>query len=879
MSQLLQAGPSLIMLEGPMAGHSFGLRSPSALVGREAGCDIVLPLVSVSRRHARITRREDGHVLEDLGSTGGTLLNGRPLRGPALLHDGDRIGIGGFLLAFSDPQVVPSTWLPGTPAILSERETTETGEMALIGVRPEQKLSAILEISRGIAGALDLIGVLEKSLDALFSVFPAAERGLVLLEDEGGDGLSPTAFKVRGGVKDAPAVSRTIMEYVMARGKAILSVDVATDDRFSDSKSAAEAHIRTLMCAPMRDAERRPVGILQLDTSDPLARFSDEDLDLLAAVAGQVALAVNNARLLERSREERRRLEFLAEVGDRSGSSLDVEEILGGVAELSVPRLADLCLVDLVERDGAIRRVAAVHADPGKQPLAAEFLRRYPLDPAGPDPAALALRGGRVEAVERADAERLGAMARDAEHRSLIRRLGLSSWVCVPLVARGRTLGVVSLVVSEGRRPLGPADRLAAEEMARRVALAVDNARLYQEAQAAGRAKDRFLAVLSHELRTPLTPILLAASALLEGDEAPTRPTLEMIRRNVALEVRLIDDLLDVVRIGRGELDLKMEVVDVHEVLGRASEICREEVSAAGLSVEFDLEAASHHVRADPARLLQVAWNLICNAAKFTPPGGTLAIRTVNGPESGGGRPGRAIVVEFRDTGPGVEPELLRRMFEPFEQGNPELRGRAAGMGLGLAISRAIAEAHGGRLTALSTGRGMGTTFRLELTTIPSPARLEGDMSAAPRPVPGGVGPRLLLVEDNADTRRFLSMALRRREIDVIGAGSLAEARDVMARSRFDLLLSDIELPDGTGLELMREAIAAGTTVGVAMSGYGSDEDVRQSHAAGFAEHLTKPVDIRTLEEAIRRVAGAGRQEGPSHRPAGGDQAGGGRVT
>ncbi|MEW4567019.1 ATP-binding protein [Tautonia sp. JC769] len=863
MSQLLRTGPSLTILEGPMVGLRFGLERPSAVVGRGPSCDLVLPVTSVSRRHARIELRGGGYTLEDLRSSGGTLLNGRPVRGVVLLSDGDRIGIGSCLLGFSGPRVVPDAWPPGTPAILSERETSETGEMALIGVRPEQKLAAILEISRGIAGALDLAGVLEKALDALFSVFPGAERGLVVLKGEASGGLSPTAFKTRGGPQVAPAVSRTIMEYVLSKGRAILSVDVATDDRFAESKSAEEAHIRTVMCAPLRDPDRRPFGILQLDTSSGNACFAGDDLDLLVAVAGQVALAVNNARLLERSHEERRRLAFLAEVADCLGASLDVGEILPDVAELAVPRLADLCLVGLVGRGGEIRGVTAVHADRDKQQLAEELLRRYPPDPAGADPAALALQTGRGVAGGEAEAGGLGAMARDAEHLALLRRLGVGSWLSVPLVAGGRTLGVISLACSEGRRPLGADDRLAAEVMARRVALAVDNARLYQEAEAASRAKDRFLAVLSHELRTPLTPILLAASAMLEGDEVPTRSTLEMIRRNVELEVRLIDDLLDVVRIGRGELDLKMQVVDVHDVLGRAVEICREEVKAAGIAVELDLGAASHHVRADPTRLLQVAWNLICNATKFTPPGGTLTIRTSDGPPGGAGRPAGELVVEFRDTGPGIEPASLERIFEPFEQGNPGLRGRAAGMGLGLAISRAIVDAHGGSLAARSEGRGSGTTFRLGLSTTPSPAEAGGGPSEAPRPDPGGAKLRILVVEDNRDTRRFLAMALRRREIDVVEAGSVAEAREAMGRSRFDLLLSDIELADGTGLELMREAIAAGTTAGLAMSGYGSDDDVRQSLAAGFAEHLTKPLDLRTLEEAVRRVA---RTAGPAAR-------------
>ncbi len=255
-------------------------------------------------------------------------------------------------------------------------------------------------------------------------------------------------------------------------------------------------------------------------------------------------------------------------------------------------------------------------------------------------------------------------------------------------------------------------------------------------AEAASQAKDRFLAVLSHELRNPLNPVLIAVASMLESNTDPSLlPALEMIRRNIELEARLIDDLLDLSRIVRGRLRLDLETVDVHQVISRAMEICRDEILVAGLSVVTDLGARNHHVTGDHARIMQVTWNLIHNAVKYSPHDGRLIIRTSNPPRPSrstshavDGEPAR-IVMEFEDTGIGIDPEVLPRIFDAFEQGKDDVRGRSGGLGLGLAISRSLAEAMGGRLTASSRGRGLGSTFRLELDTIPAPA------AAAARPI------------------------------------------------------------------------------------------------------------------------------------------------
>jgi signal transduction histidine kinase len=844
---------------GPSGRRDFELDRDVTVLGRDPSCDIVLTPVNVSRRHARIIRRLDGYYLEDLGSTGGTLVNDQAVSGSIRLREGDRIKIGGCTLMFTTTTRLDRANEAEDAAILGLRDVSGTAERELAGIRSEEKLRALLEIGKDLVGSHDLKDVLARTLDALFRIFSKAERGFVLLRKEGANGLVPRAMKVRGSTPGRLTISRTIFEHVVLHGQAVLSGDVTTDDRFGGARSVDEAQIRSLMCVPLKDHLHQTVGILQLDTLDRQSRFTPDDLDILVAVAGQVSVAVDNARLLEMAGQERRRLAFLAEAGAAFASSLDLPATLAAVARLAVPELADLCLVDLRDESGAIRCVAAAHAEPTKQTLVDELRRRYPLDPEGPHPAMKVFRSNRPELANSVSDQLLEAIATDNEHLDLLRRLGFTSYIAVPLVARGRTLGVVSLIGTETDRRYGPADLELAEELARRAAMAIDNAVLYHEAQdarrraeEAGRSKDLFLAMLSHELRTPLTPILAVVSASLEqGPDPELRPALEMIRRNVALEARLIDDLLDLSRIERGRLRLDREVVDVHRTIQQALEICRDEIFVAGLEVITDLSAVDYHAEADQARLMQIGWNLIRNAAKFTPAGGTLTIRTRNIPSADPDAP-PALVVEFEDTGQGIEPEVMPRIFDAFEQGQADLRCRSGGLGLGLAISRSLAEAHGGSLTAHSPGKGFGSTFRLTLSAV-----LERAPKPEATPLPSLSQPccaqRILLVEDNRDTLQFLALILGQRGHTVYKAANLAEARAEASSKEFDLLISDIELPDGTGLELMHE-LASRHIKGIAMSGFGSEDDVRQSRDAGFQVHLTKPVDLGKLEKEIRAI-------------------------
>ncbi|HSF39204.1 MAG TPA: ATP-binding protein [Thermoanaerobaculia bacterium] len=383
-----------------------------------------------------------------------------------------------------------------------------------------------------------------------------------------------------------------------------------------------------------------------------------------------------------------------------------------------------------------------------------------------------------------------------------------------------------------------------------------------EAAEAANRAKDRFLATLSHELRTPLTPVLAVVSSL-ERDErldALVREELAMIRRNVELEARLIDDLLDLTRIARGKLELHPEVIDLRQILDHALQTCcSPELAARCPRIVTDLDEGDHRVWGDASRLTQVLWNLLSNAVKFTPAEGTITIRSRREPGEDEGW----LRIEIRDDGIGIEPDVLPRLFEGFEQGERSITRRFGGLGLGLAISKAIAEMHGGSLAAASEGRGRGATFTLRLPDRGDLAVKEPDHAAeAGGTDDAGRSLHLLLVEDHADTAEAMADLLRLlgHRVDVAGtvAAALATAQG-SARDPFDLVVSDLGLPDGTGLDLMRELTRRHGLRGIALSGYGMEEDIRKSREAGFARHLTKPVNLQALESAIRQAAALSR--------------------
>jgi signal transduction histidine kinase/response regulator RpfG family c-di-GMP phosphodiesterase len=550
----------------------------------------------------------------------------------------------------------------------------------------------------------------------------------------------------------------------------------------------------------------------------------------------------------------RERFAFLAEASNVLAGSLEHHEIFQNLARLIVPKLADYCVIDMLEEAGSLRQAAVAHRDPLWEPQLRTLREKCPVDLTLPHGVGHVFRTGKSELCVEANEEFLRGLSCNDEHFNLMKQLGFACSIIVPLIGRSGTLGAISLVSTSGERIYTASDLSLAEAFAQRAGLALDNAGLYKaahkartEAERANRAKDQFLAMLSHELRTPLTPVLTTVLALETDEQTPEaiRDSLQMIHRNVELEARLIDDLLDLTRISKGKVPLSLENVDAHTLLRNALDICEPDTREKKLALRENFSATRFHLRADPARLQQMFWNLIKNAVKFTPEGGQLSVTTRDGSD------GKHLAVDVADTGMGIEPEFLPKIFDAFEQGE---RMRHGGLGLGLAITKTLVDLHGGSISAESAGPEQGSKFTLCLPTtseIPSSAPSQRTRAWAPNKQ----NIRILLVEDHEDTNRSLTQLLRRRGYQIQSASDVRSAVELAAKDEFDVLISDMGLPDGSGLDVIEKiANAQHPIFGIALTGFGMESDIRKSHAAGFHHHLIKPVDLNKLDAIIQQV-------------------------
>lgn len=380
--------------------------------------------------------------------------------------------------------------------------------------------------------------------------------------------------------------------------------------------------------------------------------------------------------------------------------------------------------------------------------------------------------------------------------------------------------------------------------------LEAERMKALEAAQVSAQAKDRFIAMLSHELRTPLSPVVIGLVDMLEDPSLSpaARERLETMKRNVDLEVRLIDDLLDTTSIAKGKMNVQREPTDVHALIARVLEICSGALQAKSLRLRVRLEARRAWVHGDPARLQQVLWNLVQNATKYTHSGGNIEVSTRDAPDG-------HLAIHVTDNGIGLADVDRERIFLPFEQVAAAI-GTARGLGLGLSISSALVQAHGGTLRASSGGRGHGSTFIVELPALETVVPGANATAPAPRaPAPAFVAQRILVVEDHADTARMLAQLLTKRGHDAHCVSTVAEALEFARAEPPELVVSDISLPDGSGLELMRELRALGISRGIALSGHGTPADLEKSTAAGFARHLVKPVDVQRLLGAIQELS------------------------
>jgi PAS domain S-box-containing protein len=558
---------------------------------------------------------------------------------------------------------------------------------------------------------------------------------------------------------------------------------------------------------------------------------------------------------------EKRQLSRNAMLADATAAlaeSLDYEETLARVARIAVPRLADWCTVDIVqEGEPRPKRLAVAHVDPARVTLAQEMAARLPTNPNSTRGVLKVLRTGKsaLYAELRSESREDG----EDERRAILRTLGIRSAMIVPLRARGRTLGALTFAMAESGRRYAEDDLAYAEDLARRCAVALDNALLYEEqhqarhrADVASRAKDEFLAAVSHELRTPLNAIMgwatLLASSTLEGDRRER--AVATIGRNAIAMAHLVDDLLDMSRVVSGKLRLDVQPVDIARVVESAVDSIRPTADAKNICVGVRVDEPLPPLPGDPARLQQIIWNLLSNAVKFTPQHGRVEIVLR--------LDGGFIEIAVRDTGKGIDPRFLPHVFDPFRQEESSSSRGRGGLGLGLAITRQLVELHRGRVEARSAGVGAGAEFIVRLSTVASELVASVSRSTPPRrarsshPAADVAGLRVLVVDDDEDARALAKDILEGCACRVTLADSVDSALVAFTAEVPDVLLSDVAMPVRDGYDLIRTVRAlphalGGDVPAAALTAYARAEDRRRLLDAGFSMHVPKPLEASEL--------------------------------
>jgi PAS domain S-box-containing protein len=611
------------------------------------------------------------------------------------------------------------------------------------------------------------------------------------------------------------------LERVIAEGKAIrLSEDTLLLARDGSELALDQS------CAPIFDAKRELAGVVLV--------FRD---------------------VTERRREEARR-RFITDAKVLLGSSLDYNSTLVSVARLSVPAIADWCAVDMVEARGSIERLAAVHVDPEKVRWLQEVFVRYPpSDPNSPCGVHQVIRSGTSRLLPEFPDALLRSFSVDEQHFRLIRELGLKSLMIVPLVHAGRTLGAITFGSAESNHRFGPSDLSLAEELSSVAALAVENARLYREAQQANRTKDEFLASVAHELRTPLNAMLGWAYMLRTANMSQEKRAraLETIERNARAQSQLIDDLLDVSRIASGNLRLDARALDLGTIVETSIDAVRLAAESKDVRIQLLLEDDARHAIGDPDRLQQVVSNLLSNAVKFNDNGGLIRVEL--------SREDSHAEIRVSDTGAGIEPEFLPYVFDRFKQA--DAKGSHSGLGLGLAIVKQLVELHGGSVSASSAGEHRGSSFVVRLPLTSHAPRVSAPPVAS---LPGIVAPtlhglRVLVVDDELEARTLVSGILEGHGARVIAAGSAAQALCEIACAAPDVLVSDIGLPAEDGYSLIRKVRGlaeqrAKAIPAVALTAHARSEDRMRAILAGFHSHVPKPVEPDELLVVVAALAG-----------------------
>jgi signal transduction histidine kinase/CheY-like chemotaxis protein len=585
----------------------------------------------------------------------------------------------------------------------------------------------------------------------------------------------------------------------------------------------------------------------------------------------RLPIAIRSA--LHRKRAEQR-AKLLADTSHLLVSFLDARSVVTQVMQLVVPVFADWCFTDITGSNLTVFHTPiVVAADPAKADLVLELRRRFPPPSDADFGAPKVLRTGNPELVTEIPDALIPTIAQNEEHLSLLRQLQAKSYMIVPLIAQERKLGTIAFALARSGYHYTEDDLAMATELAQRVSLAIDNARLYQEAREANRVKDEFLAIVSHELRTPLNSILGWSQILRNQqlDEAATTRALEIIERNARLQNKLIDDILDISRIIQNKIHLDLRSVHLATAIHAAVEIVRAQAEAKQITIKLMLDPNVRQVDGDADRLQQIVWNLLSNAIKFTPTGGQIKVQLKQIERDVAESTGASIdkhpsthplihsyaQITVSDTGQGIRPDFLPHVFDRFRQGNGSTTRSHNGLGLGLAIVRHLVEMHQGSIYAASEGEGKGATFTVQLPTrVAQPSVMAELNSPAPQNLHNLNGLRVLVCDDDADSLELITFILEECQVKVTQAASAATAFQLLSQNCPDILISDIGMPEEDGYSLMRRVRTLAAAKGwnlpaIALTAFAREEERAQALAAGFQLHLPKPIDPSDLIQSL----------------------------
>jgi signal transduction histidine kinase len=551
------------------------------------------------------------------------------------------------------------------------------------------------------------------------------------------------------------------------------------------------------------------------------------------------------ADLLKHKQAEER-LQLLANATNvLIGDELDYQARLKHLSKIIVPYFADWCAIDMIVGDKPSYTVVT-HNSPEKLRIAEEIQRKYPPKMEFTYGVAEVIRTRKATLYPVLEEELSRKTTQNEEHFQLLKQLGLVSVMVVPLIARDQAIGAITFVTSESGHHYNEDDLEVAKQFAYRAAIALDNALLHEEVLEANRAKEKFLAMLAHELRNPLTPIRnsLPILAARGEEDYEIKDIAEIMERQINTMSRLLDDLFDVARITEGKIQFRMEDVNLRAIVDHASNVLRSEFEKKGFKFSAYLAEEQLPVRADRVRIEQVVVNLLNNAAKYTPPGGHIALECK--------KEGEEAVIRVRDSGKGIPASMLKKIFQLFIQVDQSLDRPEGGLGLGLTLVKMLVEHHGGSVEAHSEGLGHGSEFVVRIPLLTNVGEVKEIKPTH------GIGTdekkRILVVDDNEDAANSIGKLLRKIGHDIRitydGASALEIARDFQPEA----VLLDLGLPVLDGYETarrFRQMYTSNDLLLVALSGYGQAEDRRKTEEAGFNFHLVKPFDTQELRNIL----------------------------